>query len=149
MVKWQLFFTSFSRLEQGKKFFLRDLELTLRPLISKHFESRFFGVYLSKLQHGTPMSISLNMSGMPLHFPTFWGLLGWCHVILAFLASVFLPFGSRQKSNGKKFMSRNHQHQQNYIYSRSIIHLNNQICISWVVPPPSNSGKWRFIGIPY
>ena len=22
-------------------------------------------------------------------------------------------------------------------------------CISWVWPPPSNSGKWRFIGIPY
>ena len=22
-------------------------------------------------------------------------------------------------------------------------------CISWVVPLPSNSGKWRFIGIPY
>ena len=68
MVKWQLLFTSFSRLEQGKQFFLRDLELTLRPLISRHFESGFCLVYLSKLQHGTPMSISLNMSGMPLHF---------------------------------------------------------------------------------
>ncbi len=24
-----------------------------------------------------------------------------------------------------------------------------QLDISWVVPPPSNCGKWRFIGIPY
>ena len=27
---------------------------------------------------------------------------------------------------------------------------NSKICIiTWIYPPPSNSGKWRFIGIPY
>ena len=28
-------------------------------------------------------------------------------------------------------------------------HVNFRQVISWALPPPSNSGKWRFIGIPY